>query len=106
MLAVGSPGADRITTAIHQFLVHFIRRGLPLPEAIAHPRLHLALTPSGSKVATEPGLEPGDCGLAVTRYPDLSMYFGGVAAALFDDERGFDVAADPRREGATFLSPL
>lgn len=104
VLAVGSPGADRITTAIHQFLVHFIRRGLSLPEAIAHPRLHLELTASGSKVAVEPGLEPGDCGLAVTRYPDLSMYFGGVAAALFDEERGFDVAADPRREGATFVS--
>ena len=104
VLAVGSPGADRITTALHQFMVHFIQRGLTLTAAIAHPRLHLEFTQEGMKVAIEPGLEPGDCGLPVTRYPDLSMYFGGVAAALFDGELGFDVAADPRREGATFSS--
>jgi gamma-glutamyltranspeptidase/glutathione hydrolase len=104
VLAVGSPGADRITTALHQFMVHFIQRGMTLAEAVAHPRLHLEFTAEGMKVAVEPGLEPGDCGLPVTRYPDISMYFGGVAAALFDGARGFDVAADPRREGATFMS--
>jgi hypothetical protein len=32
------------------------------------------------------------------------MYFGGVVAALFSSEQGFDVAADPRREGGTFIS--
>jgi hypothetical protein len=32
------------------------------------------------------------------------MYFGGVVAALFSAEKGFDVAADPRREGGTFIS--
>lgn len=105
VLAVGSPGADRITTALHQFMIHFIQRKMTLTDAIAHPRLHLEFTPEGMKVSTEPGLEPGDCGLPVIRYPDISMYFGGVAAALFDDEHGFDVAADPRREGAIFLSP-
>ena len=30
------------------------------------------------------------------------MYFGGVGAAVFDDTDGFDVAADPRREGGIF----
>jgi gamma-glutamyltranspeptidase/glutathione hydrolase len=105
VLAIGSPGADRITTALHQFMVHFIQRGLTLSEAIAHPRLHLEFGQAGMKVAFEPGLEPGDCDLPVTLYPEISMYFGGVAAALFDGECGFDVAADPRREGATFVSP-
>jgi gamma-glutamyltranspeptidase/glutathione hydrolase len=105
VLAIGSPGADRITTALHQFMVHFIQRGLTLSEAIAHPRLHLEFGQAGMKVAFEPGLEPGDCDLPVTLYPEISKYFGGVAAALFDGECGFDVAADPRREGATFVSP-
>jgi gamma-glutamyltranspeptidase/glutathione hydrolase len=57
------------------------------------------------KVALEPGLELGECDLPVTRYPELGMYFGGVGAALFDADGDFDVAADPRREGATFMSP-
>lgn len=104
VLAIGSPGADRITTALHQFMVHFIQRRLTLAEAIAHPRLHLEFTQEGMKAAVEPGFDLGDCDLPVTRYPDVSMYFGGVAAALFDDEHGFEVAADPRREGAVFLS--
>lgn len=104
VLAIGSPGADRITTALHQFLFHFIRRGLTLAEAVAHPRLHLDFRSEGMRVAVEPGLEPGDCDLPVVHYPDISMYFGGVAAALFDGVGGFDVAADPRREGATFVS--
>lgn len=27
VLAVGSPGADRITTALHQFLINFVQMG-------------------------------------------------------------------------------
>ena len=33
------------------------------------------------------------------------MYFGGVGAALYDVENGFEVAADPRREGGTCIAP-
>lgn len=105
VLALGSPGADRITTAMHQFLVNFARRGLSLRDAIAHPRMHLEFAADGMKVALEPGLELGECDLPVTRYPELGMYFGGVGAALFDADGDFAVAADPRREGATFMSP-
>jgi len=32
-------------------------------------------------------------------YPEINMYFGGVGAASFHKKDGFDVAADPRREG-------
>ena len=108
VLAVGSPGADRITTALHQFFVNFIQHGRELPEAIAHPRLHLDLPASGMRVAIEPGLEighqTGNCNLPLVRYPKISMYFGGVGAAMYDVQTGFSVAADPRREGATFVS--
>jgi len=40
----------------------------------------------------------------VTRYPEIGMYFGGVGVALFDERDGFRAGADPRREGATFVS--
>src|SRR5690606_16619727 len=36
VLSIGTPGADRITTALHQFLVNFLVLDLPLDEAIAH----------------------------------------------------------------------
>jgi hypothetical protein len=32
------------------------------------------------------------------------MYFGGVVAALYDSNNGFSAAADPRREGGTFIA--
>ena len=104
VLAMGSPGADRITTALHQFLVNFVQRGLSLNEAVAHPRMHLAIDESSSNIAVEPGLNIPDIGIPITRYPEIGMYFGGVVAALFSGEQGFDVAADPRREGGTFIS--
>jgi gamma-glutamyltranspeptidase/glutathione hydrolase len=105
VLAMGSPGADRITTALHQFLVNFIQRGLSLPAAVAHPRLHLMIDGSDMRVAVEPGLPLGDAGMPTKLYPGINMYFGGVAAASFDPHAGFEVAADPRREGGTYLGP-
>ena len=104
LLAIGSPGADRITTALHQFLINFIQIGLPLKEAVAHPRAHLEISDEGLNLAVEPGLDLPDLGIPVTRYPSIGMYFGGVGAALFDKRSGFEVAADPRREGGTFVS--
>ena len=104
LVAIGSPGADRITTALHQFLINFIQLGLPLKEAVAHPRAHLEISDDGLNLAVEPGLELPELGIPVTRYPEIGMYFGGVGAALFDTRSGFEVAADPRREGGTFVS--
>ncbi|MFD1859029.1 gamma-glutamyltransferase [Aeromicrobium camelliae] len=85
-LAIGSPGADRITTAIAQVVTGFLS-GLDLQAAIDHPRVHLhrAGCPDEElKVEQEP-----------------SMYFGGVGATLRDHEGRLHAAADPRREGAT-----
>jgi gamma-glutamyltranspeptidase/glutathione hydrolase len=79
--------------------------GLRLDEAIAHPRLHVEIREERIKLMLEPGLSftPGE-EFSVTRFPEIGMYFGGVGAALFEQNRGFDTAADPRREGATFVS--
>jgi gamma-glutamyltranspeptidase/glutathione hydrolase len=53
VLAAGSPGADRITTALHQFFVNALQLGMTLDEAIAHPRLHVDTSGEGLRtVAT------------------------------------------------------
>lgn len=104
VLAFGTPGADRITTALHQFLINFIQIGLPLRGAVAHPRAHLEISGKGLNLAVEPGLALPDLDIPLTIYPAIGMYFGGVGAALFDQRSGFEVAADPRREGGTFVS--
>jgi gamma-glutamyltranspeptidase/glutathione hydrolase len=85
ILAIGSPGADRITTAIVQVLAGFTG-GLSLQEAVDEPRVHVHR-------AGRPDEE-------VRRESGHSMYFGGVAAALCDAEGHLTAAADPRRQGA------
>ena len=102
VLAVGSPGADRITTAMQQFLINYLQLGMPLHEAIAHPRVHVDTSSDVIKLKAEPGLALPDVDLPVSLFPGLVMYFGGVGAAVFDSEQGFEVAADPRREGGIF----
>ncbi|HEX5765593.1 MAG TPA: gamma-glutamyltransferase [Woeseiaceae bacterium] len=105
VLSVGTPGADRITTALHQFLVNFLVIGLRLDNAIAHPRMHVDLASGRGRVALEPGLAfTPDTDLEVALFPEIGMYFGGVGAALYDRNSGFTTGADPRREGATFIS--
>ena len=102
VLAVGSPGADRITTAMQQFLINYMQYGMPLDAAIAHPRVHVDTSGDVVRLKAEPGLDLPDIDLPVSVFPALVMYFGGVGAAVYDDREGFTVAADPRREGGVF----
>ena len=103
-MAIGSPGADRITTAMHQVLVNALQFGLPLAEAIAHPRVHVDTTGAADQLRAEPGLDLPELDLPLQAFSDINMYFGGVSVATFDRRSGFQVAADPRREGGVFLS--
>jgi gamma-glutamyltranspeptidase/glutathione hydrolase len=103
VLAVGSPGADRITTALLQFLINYLQFEMPLEVAIAHPRVHVDTSGLETRLMSEPGLELPDTDLPVTVFPDLMMYFGGVGAAVFDKSTGLSSAADPRREGGTCI---
>jgi gamma-glutamyltranspeptidase/glutathione hydrolase len=102
VLAIGSPGADRITTAISSVLLNFVHLGMSLRDAITHPRVHAEVFGGQPTIAHEPGLPVADFdGLVARRFPDLSMYFGGVQATLHDPRAGLFEAADPRRDGGT-----
>ena len=103
VLAIGSPGADRITTAIHQVLINTMAMDMPLADAIAHPRVHVDLSSDNDQLMAEPGFDLPNVDLPVKEFPECNMYFGGVAAALYDDDAGFEVASDPRREGAVAI---
>jgi gamma-glutamyltranspeptidase/glutathione hydrolase len=75
---------------------------MPLADAIAHPRVHVDTSGGEVELKAEAGLELPEVDLPTSVFPQLSMYFGGVGAAVYDGEKGFDVGADPRREGGTF----
>lgn len=99
-LAIGSPGAARITSAIAETLVNFIALDMTLGDAVAHPRLHVDLVDGERPRASyEEGLDLSDVMMERRPFPALSMYFGGVQATVWDGTAR--VAADPRRAGAT-----
>ena len=103
VLAVGSPGADRITTALQQFLINYLLFDMSLEDAIAHPRLHIDTSGKDPRLMAEAGLDLPDSDLALKLFPELVMYFGGVGAAVYDSASGLKSAADPRREGGTCI---
>ena len=103
VLAIGSPGADRITTAILQTLVNFVYLGMPLESAIEHPRAHVEFDGDEMQVAFEQGLPVEELAVSQRRFGEKSMFFGGVGAALWHHGDGFTVAADGRRTGGTVL---
>ena len=84
-LAIGSPGADRITTAVVSAVAGFVSGGMDLAAAVAHPRVHVhraGLPDEDVRVEDEP-----------------TMYYGGVGAALTRSAGDLEAVADPRREG-------
>ncbi len=104
-LAVGSPGADRITTALMLVLGQGCLRGADLREAIDDPRLHLRLGADGAFVVEherdpEIAAAVSASGLAGHEYPEPHMYFGGVGAAHRTVAGSLEAAGDRRRDAA------
>jgi gamma-glutamyltranspeptidase/glutathione hydrolase len=104
-LAIGSPGADRIATAILQTVLRFAG-GAALADAIAAPRVHVRHAADGSvlSVGHEEDLEVPPLDLPVTSYHRHAMFFGGVTATVRHPDGRLEAAADPRRGGGTALA--
>jgi len=100
-IAIGSPGSDRIVTAILQVLLQL---GAQKPlEAVDAPRLHATLE---GKVALEASRFRDDIpplleqhGFAIDRRDPYSFYMGCVQMVQRTRE-GFVGVADPRRDGS------
>jgi gamma-glutamyltranspeptidase/glutathione hydrolase len=105
VLAIGSPGADRITTALAQVLASFAHGGYDLQEAVDRPRVHLSRATDGTEVLHHEDdlVLPPVADLPIKKYPPRAMFMGGVAAALREADGTLVGAADPRRSGAVAL---
>ena len=97
LIALGSPGASRIPTAIMQTLVNVLDFGMPLETAVLAPRFHA----EGNLFAYEAGARTDDLDdyEQVLTFEGPNMYFGGVNAVRRTPEGPFEAAADPRRSG-------
>ena len=107
-LALGSPGNDRIISAVVQVASHWVDVAHGLEAAVAAHRIH---TLSGGELLVE--LPPGDpeTVLALERHGhlvshpvsslevgSLNAYFGGVNAVALE-HGAWTAVADPRRDG-------
>ena len=103
-VSIGSPGADRITSAITSVLFNHIVCGMDLIEAVAAPRIHAELFEGLPALAVEPGVDTSLVeGLAIRELAPHSMYFGGVQVASVDRDGTLHGAADPRRTGSVAI---
>lgn len=103
VLAIGSPGAERIPTVVAQALLGHLRGGLSLEDAVEHPRLHVEVASGEARAVAEPGLPLERIDLPVSREEGRSLAFGGVTAAALSDGR-LDAASDSRRDGGAAVS--
>ena len=115
VLSVGTPGADRITTALLQVLLHFCLHGETLQYAVDAPRLHVRHLDDGTvRIDHEDSAEMRAAltdltgtgsgqALPLHAHEPHSMYFGGVGAALRAPEGELVAASDPRRDAATVV---
>jgi gamma-glutamyltranspeptidase/glutathione hydrolase len=108
-LAIGSPGADRITSALMLVLGQGFLHEADLREAIERPRLHLRRGEGGRFVVEHERDDAlaravASSGLPSNEHPEPHMYFGGVGAAYRSADGDVLAAGDARREAAVGAS--
>ncbi|MDO5502971.1 MAG: gamma-glutamyltransferase [Actinomycetia bacterium] len=106
VLAIGTPGADRITTALMQVLARHCVMGVDIGESIGRSRAHVRVVRGeATRVDFEQDAEIAAAvdalGMPGREHDPHSMYFGGVGAATRSASGVLSAAGDPRREAAT-----
>lgn len=103
-ISAGSPGSQRIVTALALFLIRMLHGGMPMDQAMRMPRFHCQAL---REIAVEAGQYPESVirfltanDFKVIAHP--SFYFGAVHAVLkMEGPPGFQGVAEVRRDGST-----
>ncbi len=105
LLAMGSPGASRISTALAQVLFNIIHLKMPLEQALATPRIHW----EDEKILFEKGIQVERSLFPetweVVEFSEMDMYFGGVQAVALHKGK-VEAFSDPRRSGCAKVITL
>ena len=99
VVAAGSPGADRITTALQSTLLSVIVEGSSLAEAVERHRAHVEHTPWGWRLCHEEGFPLDGLHMSRRAFAERHMFFGGVSAASLGSDGSMEAVADSRRVG-------
>jgi gamma-glutamyltranspeptidase/glutathione hydrolase len=106
LLAMGSPGASRITTTIFQGWIRLGFEGMSFEEMVRAPRLHVEWLDDQFVVQHEPGIDVSRAGehFRLRAFDAPDMYFGALNVAGVDASGRLHALADTRRHGAQFVS--
>ena len=104
-IAMGSPGASRITTSLFQGWVNWAIEGMDAKSATTAPRFHVDRVGCFFTLQHEPGV---DTSLArklfrLRAFDGPDMYFGALNIAGRDETGALFVSADKRRHGAELV---
>lgn len=101
-LALGSPGASRITTAIAQTWARHAFGGASFEGSVSGARLHVEEWGDGLRAQCEPGVDASLLGeeFVVRPFERPDMFFGAVKLVGLDGRGELRAIADGRREGA------
>ncbi len=105
-LAMGSPGASRITTTLFQGWRRFAFDKVSFEDMVRAPRLHVEQVDGQFLLQYEPGI---DVSLAqqhfeLRAFDDIDMYFGALNVAGSDATGKLHALADNRRHGAQCIT--
>lgn len=105
-LAMGSPGASRITTTLFQGWRRFAFDKLGFEDMVLAPRLHVEQVDGEFTVQHEPGIDVSLAGRQFKLRPFAArdMYFGALNVAGCDAHGTLHALADKRRHGAQFIT--
>ena len=98
-LVLGSPGGSRITTAVYQVLSNVIDQDLPLPAAVAAPRLHHQAVPDTLHLEHDGFLHPSIDSLEMMGHKVSVWSYKTEVNAIGRAAAGWVGLADPRRGG-------
>jgi gamma-glutamyltranspeptidase/glutathione hydrolase len=102
-IAIGTPGASRISTALCQTWCRHVLEEMSLEEAVEAPRLHIEPVGENLWLHHEPGIDTQLLGTqySIRAYPSSDMFFGAIKLCALDENGRLQAVADRRRQGAT-----
>ena len=106
-LALGSPGASRITTSIAQVWARYAFEKATFEEAVEAPRLHVERMNDQLRVQFEPGIDPRflpESEFTLRPFQQREMYFGAVKLAGINETGELHAVADDRRHGGVTIT--
>jgi gamma-glutamyltranspeptidase/glutathione hydrolase len=104
-LAMGSPGASRITTTIFQSWLRFAFEGYSFEDTVRAPRLHLEPMDGELILQHEPGIDTELLSqhYKLRAFDEKNMYFGSLNLAGHDSKGNLHALGDSRRFGRQII---